>query len=380
MRHALRSTPASHLFHRSPLVLAAALACTGWAHAQSDQAVTSDTALPPVTVRAKTEAPVSQHLDRPVAAGALGTRTALETPYATATVTAEQIQQGTPRKLGDLFLNDASVSDNSGSNTAWATYLSVRGLPLDWQDSFRIDGKPFLSYAVTLPYEMFEQIDLLKGSSGFMYGFGAPGGMLNYVTKKPTDTPVRSVSLGYSSDSLWRTNADLGGRMGEDQRFGYRLSATHEEGTTSNDGQLRRDSVLLALDARLTSALTWDFQSLYQDRRASNTEISIASYSLAGTRLPRALRNDDATLVGPGNHTDNSFQFYSTGLTYQLNQDWQLSGSYSHSATRTRRNESVLTLLDAEGNYTDTRSDYAEVYQFNNLEARVQGHLRTGGL
>lgn len=32
-----------------------------------------------------------------------------------------------------------------------------------------------------------------------MYGFGSPGGLVNYVTKKPTDEAVRSVELGYVS-------------------------------------------------------------------------------------------------------------------------------------------------------------------------------------
>ena len=55
-------------------------------------------------------------------------------------------------KLGDVFALDASVTDNGGPYTSWASYISVRGLELDWQNSHRIDGKPFLSYAITLPY------------------------------------------------------------------------------------------------------------------------------------------------------------------------------------------------------------------------------------
>ncbi|MFX5521761.1 TonB-dependent receptor plug domain-containing protein, partial [Acinetobacter baumannii] len=84
-------------------------------------------------------------------------------------------------KLGDLFYNEASVSDNSGGYSAWASYITIRGLPADWQNSFRIDGKAFLGYGITLPYDHFERVDLLKGSAGFMYGFGSPGGVLNYV-------------------------------------------------------------------------------------------------------------------------------------------------------------------------------------------------------
>ncbi|RYF70237.1 MAG: TonB-dependent receptor [Comamonadaceae bacterium] len=76
----------------------------------------------------------------------------------------------------------------------------------------------------------------------------------------------------------------------------------------------------------------------------------------------------------------NTFKYVSTGLKYQLNADWQLRSSYSHSGTRTRRNESVLDLLDPAGNYRNDRSDYGESYQFNQVDAVAQGRVRTGGI
>ncbi|MFS2037158.1 TonB-dependent receptor plug domain-containing protein, partial [Polaromonas sp. CT11-55] len=76
-------------------------------------------------------------------------------------VRGEDMAERQVSKLGDVFALDASVSDNSGAYSAWASYITVRGLPLDWQNGYRINGQPFLSYAITLPYEHFEQIELL---------------------------------------------------------------------------------------------------------------------------------------------------------------------------------------------------------------------------
>jgi len=321
-----------------------------------------------------------QHLSAPVDSGALGSRSQLETPFSTAVVTQSDIREHRPGKLGDLFVTDASVSDNSGAYDGWASYLTVRGLPLDWQNSFRIDGKPFLSYAVTLPYEHFEQVDLLKGASGFMYGFGSPGGLVNFVTKKPTDQPVREIDAGYASDSLARGHVDLGGRAGADDRFGYRLNATHEEGARPNDGSLYRDSVSLALDARLSERLTWDFQGLYQDSTATRQAPSINTGQMAGGSLPSVPRGDGSDLTGEGNYVDNAFRHYATGLAYRLSPDWKASASFSHSSTRTRRNESVFMLADGLGNYDDYRSDYGESYQFNQWQAMLEGKASTGAL
>ena len=365
------------------LALAGVYATCAQAQSTSSSAVSDTqnvTQMPAVTIQADTFDDSLEHLATPVNAGALGSRSQLETPFSSTVVTATDIENRQVSKLGDVFALDASVSDNSSSNGAWASYLTVRGLPLDWQNSFRIDGKPFVSYVTTLPYEQFERIDLLKGASGFMYGFGAPGGMLNYVTKRPTDEPVRSLTLGYTSKSVWRASTDLGGRAGDDGRFGYRLNATHEEGTTYNDGSLYRTSVSLALDARLTDKLTWDFQSIYQDRKAIGQDATITAAGMSGTSLPSPIRANNNNLEGNGLYTDNQFRFYSTGLNYELNDNWNVSTHYTYNTTRTRRNEAVLSLTDGNGNYDDYRSDYGEAYSYNQWEAMVQGKFNTGPL
>jgi iron complex outermembrane receptor protein len=334
--------------------------------------------LPEVKVTAPIEFGVNQNLGATVRAGALGDVTQKDTPFSSTVVTNQQILELTPQKLGDVFLQDASVSDNSGAYTAWSTFVTVRGMDLDWQNSYRIDGKPFLGYTVTLPYEHMEQVELLKGATGFMYGFGAPGGMLNYVTKKPTAAPMRSVSLGYASSSIVRANADLSGRLGESGALGYRFDITHEEGRTTNDGSLKRTSFLLALDAKLTERLTWDFQTIYQDRLTEDTEPTIRTGAL-GSRLPDTIRNDKK-LVGPGNYVDNQFAFAATGLKYRLNDDWQAQTNFSQSYSKTRRNESILKLQNTAGDYIDDRADYGERYQFSYWDAMLQGRQQIAGM
>lgn len=388
---AFSAAPRARARHRrSPAtaltVLAAAIGVgmSGQARAQgasSDSASSQVAQMPTVSIQATAvDDDTLVHLQTPVNTGALGNRTQLETPFSTTVVTAQDIEDRQVNKLGDVFALDASVSDNSAAYGAWASYLTVRGLPLDWQNSYRIDGKPFLSYVTVLPYEHFERIELLKGASGFMYGFGTPGGLVNYVTKKPTDEPVRQLDLGYISPGVFSEHVDIGGRAGPGGAFGYRLNATHQGGTTYNDGSLNRNSLSLALDARLTEKLTWDFQSIVQNRNAWDQEPTIYAGQMVGDRLPSPVRNDDDTLVGKGTYAKNKFRFYSTGLTYKLNSDWTVSTNYSYSSTRTRRNESVLYLLDSYGNYDDYHSDYGEAYAYNQWQGMVQGKFATGPL
>lgn len=253
--------------------------------APKPQPVSRDDAVMPA-VRVRASAVGAEALQSPqqagVAAGALGARSQLDTPLSTTVVTSDELGQRQVSKLGDVFALDAAVTDNSGAYSSWASYITVRGLELDWQNSYRLDGRPFLSYAITLPYEHFEQVELFKGSSGFLYGFGSPGGLVNYVSKKPGDEPTRAVQLGVKSRGIALGGVDLGGRVGSDRTFGYRFTAVHEAGKTFNDGEVRRSSASLTLDARLTPDLVWDLQSLYQQRRTEDQTPSISAAQLTG--------------------------------------------------------------------------------------------------
>jgi len=371
---------------RSPMQYAIKLAILQMAFAgtTSAQEITSSsnaenaTELPAVTVTAAPES--AQHLRAKIDSGALGSRSQLDTPFSSTVVSGDDLSERQVTKLGDVFALDSSVSDNSGAYTSWASYITVRGLPLDWQNSYRIDGKPFMSYATTLPYAHFEQVELLKGLSGFMYGFAQPGGMVNYVSKKPTNVPVRSATVGYLSDSIWSEHIDLGGRFGNDDKLGYRFNATHEEGDTYYDGKIKRDALSLALDARITRDLTWTFDGLYQKSEADDHLPSLFLSQYAGSSLPRTIRSDNQRLVGDGQFLDTELEYYSTGLQYRLAPEWTLRADASYSTSKRVRNEGSVYILNPSGDYDDVRSDSDEFHQFGYYAASLEGNVTTGSL
>ncbi|SAL01755.1 TonB-dependent siderophore receptor [Caballeronia ptereochthonis] len=338
----------------------------------------TEASLPAISVTASPD--TLPHLREDVSSGALGSRTQLETPYSTTVVTGEELADRQANKLGDVFAQDASVSDNSNPYNAWASYVTVRGMQLDWQNGFRIDGQPFNGYGITMPYEQLESVELLKGLSGFMYGFGAPGGVVNYVTKKPpvTDRHIASVDVGYRSTNVWSEHVDLGGRVGPDSMFGYRFNATHEEGKTYNDGNVRRDSFSLAADARLTRDLTATFGALYQERHASGITTALSTAQYAGTSLPATLAGGSSTLVTPDQHLNTNLQIYTAGLRYNLNPDWTVSATYSFSKSTRYRNEGTWYLLDEAGNYDDYRFEGKEGHQLNTFQVMAEGLVKTG--
>ncbi|EYS84968.1 ligand-gated channel protein [Cupriavidus sp. SK-4] len=373
----LRAPKPRHLAVLAQLAVLAGFPATV-ALAQQAAAPADAQSLPAVTVSASAVDDSGLQLEKKASTGALGSRTQLDTPYSTTIVTGEDLADRQVAKLGDVFAMDASVSDNGNGYNSWSSYLSVRGLQIDWQNGFKINGLPFVAYGITLPYEHMEQVELLKGLPGFMYGFATPGGIVNYVTKKPTDTYTASFELGYRAANVWSEHVDLGGRAGPNSMFGYRLNVTHEEGTPYNARNIKRDSVSLGLDARLTRDLTWTFDSIYQDRRATGQMPSFSLWSYGDTALPAAVSGRIRNFAGADQHLNTNLQLYSTGLRYQINPDWAVSTNYSFTKVNRSRNESTYNLLNQAGDYSDQRYDTAQNQQVGQWQAMLEGKFRTG--
>jgi iron complex outermembrane recepter protein len=338
----------------------------------------AEPALPAVKVTAAAVADSPLHLNTPVAAGALGSRSQLETPFSTTVVTGEDLADRQVNKLGDVFAGDASVTDSSNPYNAWATYISIRGLPIDWQNGFRIDGNPFISYGITMPYDNLERVELLKGLGGFMYGFAQPGGVVNYVTKKPGTDPVTSVDFGYRMDGMLSQHVDLSRRFGPDGMFGARINYSHEAGKTYNAGNINRNSVALALDGQLTRDLSVYFNAIYQQSRSSGQTPAIYTGSYVGTSLPATISGGTNFLGGTDQHLNTNLQLYTGGVRYRITPEWSFNTSISYSKSARDRNESTLTLLNQAGDYTDNRWNGDEGHQDIYWQGMFEGKVKTG--
>ncbi|MDR6772893.1 TonB-dependent siderophore receptor [Azospirillum sp. BE72] len=78
-----------------------------------------------------------------------------------------------------------------------------------------------------------ERIEVLRGASSVLYGGSNPGGLLNYVTKRPGDTPVRSVEAGIDQHGTAFLGLDVGGAI--DPTLSYRLTGHIAGGDTYTD-------------------------------------------------------------------------------------------------------------------------------------------------
>ena len=257
---------ASNRFLRTPAAATASLLCA-FAQAQAPAPT-----LAPVTVtgRADPVVSVSGWGDTPLS----------EAPLQASVFTNAQMKDRGTQRLADVVKADASVSDAYNSEGYW-DFVAVRGFTLDNRFNYRRDGLP-INAETSIPLDNKERIEILKGTSGMQAGTSAPGGIANYVVKRPLARASYNATLGWRERNSTLAAADLNQRFGGDA-FGARLNLAYED----LDPQLRRAQgkrhlAALATDWRITA----DTLVEVEGETSRRSQPSQPGFSLLGDRLP----------------------------------------------------------------------------------------------
>jgi len=190
----------------------------------------SSTALPTVTVtadaaRETATGPVDGYLARRNATGTKTDTPLIETPQSISIVTAVQVEAQKAQSLADTLAYTAGVAVRESSRATESFVL--RGFQADGQSgSLYRDGTKYSSnlyQGQQEPYGM-ERIELLRGAASVLYGNAAPGGIINTVSKRPTQETLRELNLELGSFHRKQVSADFGGRLSEDGDWSYRLT------------------------------------------------------------------------------------------------------------------------------------------------------------
>jgi len=327
--------------------------------------------LPQVTVKAAKRKPA---LHQKAASGALGNLAVIDTPFSVKSVGSDEIQARQAGILSEAVKYDASVTSISSSYGTHPATLAVRGLPLDDLNGYKVDGMANINRGVEMPLEMYDRVEVLKGLSGFMYGFGSPGGIVNYVTKRPTDKTTLSVDAGYQSNNLYKEHLDAGGRF-DDPRFGYRVNVVHEEGgAASGEANVNRTAVGVALNAQLSDDLSIDLDTVYQERKTSGGTDIIVSPLYA---LPKPI-DGSKRLYSNGSYTDVDYSLSTVSATYKFSPDWQGKLAYRYTdSTRAYTKDQYLISSNAEA-YSDKASAEFHAYDYNDTMGTLEGKFTTG--
>jgi iron complex outermembrane receptor protein len=243
----------------------------------------------------------------------------MDIPASVVAIDRSQMQDLSIRSVTDAVQYDASVGDAYNA-VGYAEQFSVRGFKLNNNSDYRKDGFA-ISGDTQIPLENKERFELLKGVAGMQAGLTAPGGILNFVTKRPTDKPLRSVTIEARERGTLHGELDVGGRF-DDRRFGYRINAAADHLRSyvrGADG--KRQFASAAFDWQVTPDALLQLDVDYQHKE----QITAPGYQLIrGVDLPTGVSPKTLLNAQPWTKpVDTDSANLGLRFDYRLNADWR---------------------------------------------------------
>ena len=147
------------------------------------------------------------------------------TPAAISAVTAERLGPGGIQDIRDLAVSvpNLSVGDQFGVNRTFIRGVGMTSIDLgaDGAVAFLQDGAMIARPSAQLgSFFDLEQVEVLRGPQGTLYGRGATAGVVNMVTKKPSEELEGYARLTAGNYSAYTIEAAVGGPISGDTVMG----------------------------------------------------------------------------------------------------------------------------------------------------------------
>ena len=309
--HASRSSS----LRRYARLTATALPFVGLAHAQQAVPAAEPAAPQQVTV-------TGQMLASPLGVGGFGDTPLTRLPFAASVLGEGRLRDAGAKSASDLARLDAGVSASYDAEGYW-TSISARGFQVDNRANFRRDGLPIQGETV-IHLGNKRSMELLKGTSGMLAGTSAPGGLVNFVVKRPTSR-LRSATIEANEHGGAGASADIAERFGPNDAVGLRLNAGYERLRPAlRDAKGTKSLAAMAADWRSTNTsveaeVEWSRQS----------QPSQPGFSLLGSTVP------DADAIDPRINLNNqpwSLPVVMAGTTGSLRVTHNMSNAWTLTA------------------------------------------------
>ena len=250
----------------------------------------------------------------------LGTRTDTpldEVPQNIQVLPEALIRDQAARQITDLYRSMSGVSSFSYSG------VTFRGFRQDEILYDGVRGDPFNGFAVPQLFNINE-IQVLKGAAGALYGSMAPGGLINYSTKKPTAVPERLLKLAMGNDSFYSGSVELSGPLTDDATQRYRAGIYKDSEKPFRQNTDVENQILdfgYAIDLTQDTVLTLQYTDVEQD--------------YGGARLRGVVTDAQGNFLADRswNHNESTDFQSLTAEVYQARLDHQVNAYWSTDVT-----------------------------------------------
>lgn len=297
-----------------------------------------------------------------VSATALKVETPLvETPRPASVVEEEELREHNVQSLDEAFQYRAGVVSGHYGDDNDTDWLKIRGFDqATYQDGLRIYREGFYQW---LPETYgLERVELLKGPASILYGEAPPGGVINAISKRPTDDRRGEVLVQAGTGKHRQLGVDTSGPVAGTDNLRYRLVGLYRDGEgdldfTENERYYIAPS--LAWDITEDTSLTV-LASFQKDDAIPTNPFKLAYGTVQDTPFGKV---DPSTNYSEPGYDTNERTQTSLGyaLSHQINDIWRfeqdlryseldllLRSSYIFFQTGPREGQRYLTYRDGK--------------------------------
>ena len=313
------------------------------------------------------------------ASGAMRTNTSLlETAQSVTVIPETIIDEQLATTLGEVLTNDASLSP--GSKQRNREVFNSRGFELSSSNGYLRDGHQHWSH-YQQPIETLSRVEVIKGPSSVLYGQSAPGGLINMVTKKPTENALLDLSADADQNGSIRFMLDAGGNLIEDLNYrGVLVKQDVKFDREYANGENReRDRFLgyIAVDYAITDDL---IVNVYYDQTDDKAGLDTGAWLDSNGDV---IGDDKYIYDFSWAFTDIRVNNIGTKVDYHLNNDWHMTFGYNEQTFERQRFESAPKKSSdyvVGESYDSKPYDRFDDWQFKTMYFDVKGEFNTGSI
>ena len=121
-----------------------------------------------------------------------------------------------------------------------------------------VDGVYYAStLGVDLDFVDVQQVEVLKGPQGTLFGRNATGGLIQVTTKDPTQVPTLDVDASYGNYNIAKTDLYVAGGIANNLAGSLSATASHQGDGYGTDFSTGKDTYKTDIDLQLRSKLLW---------------------------------------------------------------------------------------------------------------------------
>lgn len=307
---------------REAMVLAAVSGLLGAAAAA--QAQETAVQLSPVVIEGEAGEPAntSDRILLPSMSSASKSNTpVVETAQSVSTITRKQLDDQAPQTVSESLRYTAGVLSDRDSNSRYDSVF-LRGFGafgtatnyVNFLDGLKLPRGQAFAQAAIDPY-LLDRVDVLKGPSALLYGQISPGGLVNQISRRPSDQASHEILLQGGTDGRAQAGFSSQGALNQDGTLQYGISAIGKYADSRYDGvHESRYAVAPSFTWRPNADTSFTLSAYYQKDPDGGYFNSLYPKFLAPSRY----KDDLGRKLNVGDPGYDNFSREQHGVGYQL--------------------------------------------------------------